>query len=143
MWFLSDVFIMPWCMIKIYVSRKEISIKQKKIELESLVKTEQFYCTNCCKRDCCGKLSYRSVVWSQNKFKRFERILKLYMFCTHTHTHTHTHTLVKVSIFCFCLIILMSSFLVWVFIQQSILKVEMLLCCLQQFRRTDFVLEAL
>ena len=92
MWFLSDVFIMPWCMIKIYVSRKEISIKQKKIELESLVKTEQFYCTNCCKHDCCGKLSYRSIVWSQNKFKRFERILKLYMFCTHTHTHTHTHT---------------------------------------------------
>ena len=143
MWFLSDVFITPWSMIKIYVNRKEISIKQIKIEWENLVKTEQLYWINCCKHCYCEKLSYRSIVWPQHKFKRFGRILKLSMFCTHTHTHTNTYTCKSIFVFCFYLIIFMSSFSVWVLIQQSILTLEILLWCLQQCRRTDFVLWAL
>ena len=86
MWFLSDVFITPWGMIKIYVSRMEIPIKQIKTEWENLVKTGRLYCTNCCKHRYCEKLSFRSIVWPQHKFKRFESILK-YGLYTHTHTH--------------------------------------------------------
>ena len=96
MWFLSDVFITSWCMIKIYVSRKEIPIKQIKTEWENLVKTGRLYCTNCCKHRYCEKLSFRSIVWPQHKFKRFESILKYGLY-------THAHTLVTYICFLFLL----------------------------------------